>query len=232
MSKIFFRVFTACLLGLPLFLSTVASAKDGGESAGLAVGTNVVPAKSFLLPVVNNWNDTRKWGPKKWVGDGANADEKKKLVVVSFFATWCEPCKKEMPELVRLYNTYKDEGLGVMLVSIDDRDKTPEVVKLTETNEVKFPVLHDRYKIVQRRWEAKRLPYLLMLGPDGNVKVVHVGYTDEVKANLENEVRANLGLPALAAETQAPEADKAEDDKNAKKSKKSKKSKKKQKKSS
>jgi len=225
------RLFAACAVGLTLLLSPTASAEDDGESAGLPVGTNVVPGKNFQLPVVNGWQDMRKWGPKKWVGDKAKPEDQKKLVVVSFFATWCEPCKKEMPELVRLYDTYKDQGLGVMLVSIDDRDKTPEVVELTKTNNVTFPVLHDRYKIVQRRWEAKRLPYLLMLGPDGNIKVVHVGYTDEVKANLENEVRTNLGLEPLADKKDDPVASKGKG-KKSKKKKSKKKSKKKAKKSS
>jgi thiol-disulfide isomerase/thioredoxin len=117
---------------------------------------------------------------------------------MSFFATYCEPCKKEMPELSRLYDTYKDQGLGVMLVSIDKGDEQRQtIIDLAKENKVAFPVMHDRYQVVARRYAAERLPYMLMLDPTGTVKVVHVGYTDDLKANLENEVRGHLGLEPL-----------------------------------
>ncbi len=191
----------------------------GAASDGLAVGT---PAPTFLLPIVNDFTPPAAgtgllaakratWGPAKWTGE--KPDEGKKLVLMSFFATYCEPCKKEMPELSRLYDAYKDQGLGVMLVSIDKpeeieeggkkRDKKrDEIVALAQANNVRFPVVHDRFQIVARKYGAERLPYLLMLDSTGVVSVVHVGYTDEVKANLENEVRRQLGLAPLAPQPQ------------------------------
>jgi thiol-disulfide isomerase/thioredoxin len=204
-----------------LLAHVVAAAEPAADS--LAVGT---PAPQFMLPVINDFAPPKaatgplasrsvKWGPGKWTGE--RPDESKKLVVMSFFATYCEPCKKEMPELARLYDAYKDQGLGVMLVSIDkpekpeDADKKrDEIVGLAKTNNVHFPVMHDRFQVVARRYFAERLPYMLMLDPAGNVKVVHVGYTDELKAGLENEIRGHLGLaplpakPATAAPTAAP----------------------------
>ncbi|MDP2343346.1 MAG: TlpA disulfide reductase family protein [Deltaproteobacteria bacterium] len=192
-------VCTAALLG-----GFNAIAGDAPASEGLAVGTN---APQFMLPVVNDFVPTKvatgplqpksvKWGPAKWTGD--RPDEAKKLVIMSFFATYCDPCKKEMPELARLFDTYKDQGLGVMLVSIDKGDEQKnEIISLAKNSGVKFPVVHDRFQVVARRYSAERLPYMLMLDPAGNVKVVHVGYTEELKAGLENEVRAQLGLGAL-----------------------------------
>jgi len=189
-----------------------ALANDGGE--GLKPGTM---APIFQLPVVNDFKPavmptgplapkTVKWGPAKWTGN--RADEAKKLVVMSFFATYCDPCKKEMPELARLYDAYKDQGLGVMLVSIDKGDEQrQQIIDLAKENKVGFPVMHDRFQVVARRYAAERLPYMLMLDPNGAVKVVHVGYTDELKANLENEIRGHLGLeplPPQKAEVKAP----------------------------
>lgn len=188
----------AALPGLPLaalllatgVVSPVAMAAGGD---GLKPGTL---APSFMLPVVNSFKEQeRRFGPGKWTG---RVEEPKKLVIMSFFATYCEPCKKEMPELVRLFDEYNDDGLGVMLISIDKGDAERDtVVQLADEHKVAFPVLHDRFQVVARRYDAERLPYMLMLGPDGVVKKVHIGYTDEVKQNLENEVRAGLGLPPL-----------------------------------
>jgi thiol-disulfide isomerase/thioredoxin len=175
----------------------------GGADDGLKPG---VSAPQFMLPVVNDFKEAKRWGPAKWTGTSPAPDSPKKLVIMSFFATYCEPCKKEMPELARIYDAYKDQGLGVMLVSIDKGDEQKQVIiDLAKQNKVSFPVMHDRFQVVARRYSAERLPYMLMLDTSGTVKTVHVGYTDEVKANLENEVRAGLGLPPLAAASTAPE---------------------------
>jgi thiol-disulfide isomerase/thioredoxin len=202
-------------LVLPVVFAA-AGALAGEPADGLAVGA---AAPQFMLPVINDFTPPRvatgplapkgvKWGPGKWTGE--RPDEAKKLVVMSFFATYCEPCKKEMPELARLYEAYKDQGLGVMLVSIDkpekpeDADKKrDEIVALARDNGVRFPVMHDRFQVVARRYFAERLPYMLMLDPAGNVKVVHVGYTDELKAGLENEIRQLLGLAPLPSPADA-----------------------------
>ncbi len=188
-----------------------APAQNHDAPSGLAAGTSV---PQFSLPVVNDFvptvvatgplaSKTVKWGPARWTGE--KPDEAKKLVLMSFFATWCEPCKREMPELARLYSTYKDQGLGVMLVSIDKGDEQrQQIIDLAKQSNVTFPVMHDRFQVVARRYSAERLPYMLLLDSAGTISAVHVGYTDELKANLENDVRARLGLPALVVEPPAP----------------------------
>ena len=191
---------------------------------GLSPGT---AAPNFRLPVVNAKGaaDFGKWfGPAKWIGK--KPKDPKKLTVVSFFATYCVPCRKEMPEMVRLYNTYRDQGLGVMLVSIDKTlEKRDEVAKLAEDNQVSFPVLHDRFGVVGRRYKAERLPYMLFINQAGTIEKVHIGYTEEMKAQLENEVRTGLGLEALPVAAEAP----PKDESSKAKKKKSKKRKKKRK---
>jgi thiol-disulfide isomerase/thioredoxin len=184
------------LVAVAVFTAPViARADDEGLKPG-------VSAPQFMLPVVNDFKDGKRWGPAKWTGTSPAPDVPKKLVIMSFFATYCEPCKKEMPELARIYEAYKDQGLGVMLVSIDKGDAEKQtIIDLAAKNKVTFPVMHDRFQVVARRYSAERLPYMLMLDGSGTVKTVHVGYTDEVKANLENEVRAGLGLPPMAAAT-------------------------------
>lgn len=194
-------ILLAALLAVTAFAPPLAATD---EASGLTAGTSV---PRFMLPVVNQdaFKEAKKWGPNKWVGQGA--DTTKKLMIMSFFATYCEPCKKEMPELVRLYNSYGKDGLGVMLVSIDKgRDKREELATLSAANDVSFPVVHDAFQVVARRYKAERLPYMLMVGPDGVIKTVHVGYTEEMKNELENEVRGHLGLPPVAKQTPTPVA--------------------------
>lgn len=175
----------ALIFALLLAVPSAQAATDA--EFGLKVGKR---APRFKLPVVNSFKETaNKWGPKKF--------EDKKIILMSFFATYCEPCKKEMPELVRLHEKYKDDGLGVMLVSIDESDKAGEVVALAEENKVTFPVVHDRFQVVAKTYNAKKLPYLLMLTPKREIKSVHIGYDDKVQSGLENEVRKALGMKKL-----------------------------------
>lgn len=201
------RFVSVALLGVALALGLAAPharAEASGGSEGLKAGT---PAPQFMLPVVNDFTGGKKWGPAKWT-TGAPPADVKKMVIMSFFATYCEPCKKEMPELARIYEKYKGDGLGVMLVSIDKGDEQKQqIIDLAKQNAVTFPVMHDRFQVVARRYAAERLPYMLMLDTAGNVTKVHIGYTDEVKANLENEVRAGLGmapLPPVEADAKDP----------------------------
>lgn len=175
------------VFALLLAVTSAHAATDAEAEVGLKAGQK---APRFKLPVVNSFKDTAtKWGPKKF--------EDKKIILMSFFATYCEPCKKEMPELVRLHEKYKDDGLGVMLVSIDESDKAGEVVTLAEENNVTFPVVHDRFQVVAKRYDAKKLPYLLMVTPKRDIKSVHVGYDEKVQSGLENEVRKALGMKKL-----------------------------------
>ena len=146
---------TRILVLIALFsFSSVGALQAAEVVEGLSPGT---AAPNFRLPVVNEKGatDFGKWfGPAKWVGKKPKAP--KKLTMVSFFATYCVPCRKEMPELVRLYDTYKDQGLGVMLVSIDKTlEKRDEVAQLALENKVNFPVLHDRFGVAFQLRPAK-----------------------------------------------------------------------------
>lgn len=203
---------SVAVIAAGLLVAASASAEAAPAADGLPPGT---PAPQFKLPVVNEFSavlkvgeaakPVKKWGPADWSGPAPT--ETKKLVIMSFFATYCDPCKKEMPELARLYDTYKDQGLGVMLVSIDKGDEQKqEILDLAAKSAVKFPVMHDRFQVVARRYSAERLPYMLMLDASGTIRTVHVGYTEALKANLENEVRAGLGLEALPPPAKEAEA--------------------------
>jgi peroxiredoxin len=151
-----------------------------------------MPAPMFRGKVLNaELAGERALALENVVGNG------RKAVILSFFATYCEPCKKELPYLQALYTKYKDQGLGVMVVSID---KSPEdVEKATEiarTNNLTYPVVSDRFNIVAKRYGVKRLPCLYILDGDGKVSMVNTGYSEEFGGTLLSTVQQRLGLPA------------------------------------
>ena len=155
------------------------------------------PAPMFRLPVYNAAVvGTGIVGLDRFVGPEAT-DAGTKTVLLSFTASWCGPCKKEMPYLQTLHEKYKDFGLRVLIVSIDDKPEgMKQIDELIALNRVTFPVLKDRFNLVARRWlgnEAK-LPSVFMVKPDGVVSFVHRGYSEDVAKSLEAEILSAIGL--------------------------------------
>lgn len=153
------------------------------------------PAPAFRLPVYN----AKEFGQtsvalESFVGPEA-ADKKTKALLVSFMASFCGPCKKEMPYLQQLHEKYQGEGLRIMMVAIDaEPEGQKKVEELIALNKVTFPVAKDRFNIVARRWLGTKspLPSLFVVRPDGTVRAVHRGYSQDGAELLAKEVEAAL----------------------------------------
>lgn len=125
---------------------------------------------------------------------GPDAKQAKKAVLISFFATWCEPCKKELPFLAALYDTYKDKGVMVVSVSIDrDTDKIDMIKSLATQANAKYPVLSDRFNIVAKRYMVSKLPLVYVVNSEGKVAFSRVGFTEETPRAVTDEIRKLIG---------------------------------------
>jgi peroxiredoxin len=155
------------------------------------------PAPAFRLPVYNaKAAGVPMIGIDKYVGYDAT-DKETKVVLLSFMASFCAPCKKEMPYLQSLHEKYKDFGLRVVMVSIDSEPEGQKIIEqLIEKNKITFPVLKDRFNLVARRWLGAQspLPSVFMIKPDGTVASVHRGYNEEASKLLAKEVEHGLGI--------------------------------------
>jgi peroxiredoxin len=162
------------------------------------------PAPTFRLPVYNAGPVGSTFvGLDRYVGPDAT-DKQTRVVLLSFMASFCKPCKKEMPYLQSLHERYRDFGLRVMMVSIDTEPEGQKVIEeLIAQNKVTFPVLKDRFNLVARRWLGSQspLPSVFMVRPDGTVSLVHRGYDEEASALLEREVEAALGIRRKTGQT-------------------------------
>jgi thiol-disulfide isomerase/thioredoxin len=124
-----------------------------------------------------------------------------KVVLVSFFASWCEPCKRELPFLVQLDRKYREAGLRVVSVDIDGDEAGIEAArKLAVEAGLVHPVGSDRFNILARRYlgEKAPLPSVFLVRKDGTIARIERGYAREAAAFLTAAVRAELGLPAEA----------------------------------
>ncbi|MEE8408764.1 MAG: redoxin domain-containing protein [Myxococcota bacterium] len=127
---------------------------------------------------------------------GPDAKDPKKVILLSFFATYCEPCKREMPYLAALYDLYRDKGLMVMLISIDKEADKIEIAKtLAKEANVKFPLLSDRFNIVAKRYYISKLPCVYLVNGEGKVDMVNIGYSDDISKSLLDNIRKAVGEP-------------------------------------
>lgn len=113
-----------------------------------------------------------------------------KVVIVDFWASWCEPCKQELPALDELYGKYKDDGLVVIGVSVD-RDES-NAKKFLRRTPVSFPVVHDAGHRVAGRYEPPKMPSSYVIDKRGVVRYVHEGFRSGDAAKMEREVKKLL----------------------------------------
>jgi len=113
-----------------------------------------------------------------------------KVVLVSFWATWCPPCREEIPLLLQLESRYKDK-LQIIGVSMDD-DTPAEVREFTRAEHMDYPVVMDKARISEEYGGVPALPTAFVIDTNGRVVQKHVGlYPAEV---YDNEIRSLLGM--------------------------------------
>jgi thiol-disulfide isomerase/thioredoxin len=106
----------------------------------------------------------------------ALADWRGRTVVVNFWATWCEPCREEMPSLERLRAQLKEKGVEVVAVNVGE---APErVARFTREVPVTFPIVYDRDSATARHWQVRGYPSSYVVGPDGRIRYYFVGELD------------------------------------------------------
>lgn len=119
----------------------------------------------------------------------------KDVVLVSFWATWCEPCKAEMPFLQTYHDTYAKDGLAIVSVSIDGPDTAADVAPYIRRQGYTFPVVLDEDGAIgQRHNPAGTAPFAILVGKDGQVVKRIAGFQPSEAPELERELRHLLGL--------------------------------------
>lgn len=102
------------------------------------------------------------------------SEQRGNIVLVNFWASWCGPCRDELPEMEALYQEYQDLGFEILAVNVDDEASKADV--LLDDIEVSFPVLYDTLGEVSELYDVNAMPTTVMIDRDGNQRLVHLGY--------------------------------------------------------
>lgn len=111
--------------------------------------------------------------------DASTLNNNGKPFIVSFFATWCHPCLKEMTNVAKVYDTWKSEtGVKYYAISTDQPQTASKVKPWIESKGFKFDVLLDSNAELARHFGVQSIPYILVFDGDGNLVHKHTGYKD------------------------------------------------------
>ncbi len=124
-------------------------------------------------------------------------DFKGKVVILDLWATWCPPCKKEIPFLVSLYEEYKDQGLAVIGVGLDQGGASV-LAPFVEANNVTYTILVGN-QTIGRNYRVSSIPMTLTIDRDGRVAARDVGFGPSMEGEMRARVVELLARPATAA---------------------------------
>ena len=154
--------------------------------AALAAATLLAPA-AHATPAPNAPDFTLRGA------DGRNVrlDELRgQVVLVNFWATWCGPCREEMPRLNALYEKYRKSGFVLLAVNIDD---DPRAALATAGKlGVAFPVLLDTDKKVSKLYDLGMMPSTVVIDRDGKLRYTHRGYHEGEEGEYDQTIRGLL----------------------------------------
>jgi thiol-disulfide isomerase/thioredoxin len=112
------------------------------------------------------------------------------VVLINFWASWCGPCREELPYLEALQQEYSDLGFTILAVNVDQEPGKAEI--LLKDIAVTFPVLFDVDDKVSRLYDVQAMPTTVIVDRDGNQRLLHHGYKSGDEIKYKQAVKALL----------------------------------------
>ncbi len=157
--------------------------------AVLAAGLPMVAAGN--QSPVNVGADAPDFALRSAAGSNLRLSEHRgQVVMINFWATWCGPCRQEMPKLDEIFSRYERAGFTLLGVNIDE--DTARAQRLADELGVSFPLLFDSEQNVSRLYDVQAMPMTVMVDRTGKVRSVHYGYKAGMEQRYLDEVRALL----------------------------------------
>lgn len=111
-----------------------------------------------------------------------------KLTLIDFWATWCKPCNKAIPELNKIYDLYKEKGVQIIGINCDGPRSISKVAPLTKSLQIRYTVLTDINSEVMKNLNLSAFPTLIMVNAKGKIVWIHEGYAEGDNLRITAEI--------------------------------------------
>ncbi len=156
------------VLASTLLISSILYAKEIGEKAPNFSG------KSFSETEINF------------------EDFEGKVIILDFWASWCSPCRKEMPFLIELHEKYKSKNFEIIAINIDEKEsKAKKFLKKLDT-QPSFPIIWDKESKIPPKYNLETMPTTYLIDPKSNIRFIHKGFKDSYKEDFHKEIEVLL----------------------------------------
>lgn len=184
---------------IPLILCLSAMYLQAGQPDKVSILPAGTVAPTFSLPTI----DGERISLRTWCGDTLNKplfNPFRHIVILSFWATYCEPCKKEIPELASIAQQHSSDSVKIFCISID-KEGASKVGPVVAERKYTLPVLLDPYCKTAERYGVSSLPALFVIDPRGTISYSTSGYNDNESLSqkidsLISQIRQNKERPA------------------------------------
>ena len=175
------------VLGLTLFMATRIL---GNELFPVTVGSSAPDFRArTLVPPVR---------------EKTLADYKGQVVLLNIWATWCGPCRIEMPSIERLHQAFGPRGLKVVAVSVDDPGTEERVRAFADSLRLTFEILHNPAGDIQQTYQTTGVPETFVIGPDGTIRKKFIGADNWSSPSNRALIASLLGVAAGDTAAAAP----------------------------
>jgi len=124
--------------------------------------------------------DNKRFEVKKYLEKGP--------VVIAFWATWCKPCRKELPALKKVYDKYTNDGLTILAISIDSPRSMSKVKNFVKKSDLPYIFLIDPNGEESTKLQVKDIPYTLLANQSGKIVYTHRGYRKGDEKKLDEKI--------------------------------------------
>lgn len=177
-------------------MALVAPLATSQAARAAASASSPNPAKASATPRFTPWKGGAT--PELSLKDTAGREHtlqqyRGKVVLVNFWATWCEPCREEMPSLEELQTRLKSKPFVVLAVNMEESDaKVARFLQSSLLQSDSLTILHDRFGHVAKAWQARMLPVSFLVGADGRMQGTLLGAANWTSAPIIAQIEKLL----------------------------------------
>lgn len=154
-------------------------------SAVLALGVDAAMAAVTPSSIAPDFTLHTMGGPNQRL-----QEQRGRVVMINFWATWCGPCREEMPQLNKLYDKYRSAGFVLLGVNVDEDAR--QAADVAQKLGIRFPVLLDTDKKVSHLYDLATMPSTILIDRDGKVRYIHRGYRAGLEDTYDKQIRELL----------------------------------------